>query len=1016
MKDRLFKLLGIETGEESMVSMLLTQSVFLGIFFGAFDISAHSIFLSVYDEKMMARAYVISGLAGIVLTGSYTWLQAKLRFHTFSVTNLIFVNLLTFLLWLAILLFPGKIVTFAIFVMLGPLNILAMLGFWGTTGRLFTLRQGKRLFGLVDAGLVIGIIISCYAIPVLLSLKFSSHNILLISTASVLAATVIQTMIGRRFTYVVVEEKAKSEKGTMSIFRENSYIRMMGVFVALSVMTAFFVQYSFMAVTRLQYPMEEDMARFLGLFTGSMMIFTLLIKLLVFSYLIKNYGLKICLAISPILVVAFTALAILIGMTMGIGATASSGFIIFFLILALSRLFSKSLKDSIESPSFKVIYQTVNEKIRYEVQAGIDGTVNEISALSSGLLLAGLGALAFIKLIHFSLVLFIIIIAWIYVAFKLYQEYRKSIRDSLDETESTSASALTDDTMGQLKSHAAGNAMLKNNNFRIIKGDLAVLDKTENEWFLLNLGRQAETYQDLSLLPALRKIEKSGVAGETARQKAAEVIDQLSYTNGDPRKLKKSVINPVTDEKLINARKALADTRMPQTTEILRLLRDNNIESKRTAIYLIGKFGIEDMIPEVCDCLKIKGLETDAISVLADFGEKAYNPLFRFYLSASGNNELSRMIIRLIGNSANKDNTDFLFARLWSNSRILKETAAELLVKNGYKADEDEKDKLHQLITDLIGMLTWNISAQETLNKTENSLLKDVINRETSQWTNFLFNLLSIAYEKSSLDKIRSNIESGTVGSVNYALEMIDIVIEDAIKPRLISLIDAVPDEEKLKNLHQFYPGEVLTYEKLIEDILNRDYNLISIWAKACALHSLNELENPDLKESVTALLFSPERILREEAARLISRTDKHFFREISIRIQSENLPVLEKIVEGRMPENEYLFEKTVALRKFFNVPEDQLILLAQSIISNTGQTGSPDFTDEYLAWPAGETDIMGSAFLEGGLAGEEGAAQRINGTKEYFMLNLSLLDEFSSSYPESVYEIYKKIESAERP
>ena len=72
--------------------------------------------------------------------------------------------------------------------MLGPLNILAMLGFWGTAGRLFTLRQGKRLFGLVDAGLVIGIIISCYAIPVLLSFKFESHNILLISAASVLVA------------------------------------------------------------------------------------------------------------------------------------------------------------------------------------------------------------------------------------------------------------------------------------------------------------------------------------------------------------------------------------------------------------------------------------------------------------------------------------------------------------------------------------------------------------------------------------------------------------------------------------------------------------------------------------------------------------------------------------------------------------------------------------------------------------------------------------------------------------
>ena len=52
----------------------------------------------------------------------------------------------------------------------------------------------------------------------------------------------------------------------------------MGIFIALSVVTAFFVQYSFMAVTREQYPAEEDMARFLGIFTGSMMIFTLLIK------------------------------------------------------------------------------------------------------------------------------------------------------------------------------------------------------------------------------------------------------------------------------------------------------------------------------------------------------------------------------------------------------------------------------------------------------------------------------------------------------------------------------------------------------------------------------------------------------------------------------------------------------------------------------------------------------------------------------------------------------------------
>jgi hypothetical protein len=265
MKEKLYRLLGIGTGEESMVMMLLAQSVFLGIFFGAFDISAHSLFLSIFDEKMMARGYVVSGLAGIILTSLYTAMQTRMPFKNFAISNLVFVTLMTLALWMMLLLTPSRVVIFIVFIMLGPLNILALLGFWGTTGRLFTLRQGKRLFGLVDAGIIIGIIISCYAIPVLLAMNFSSHNILLLSAGSLVVASVIQIIIGSRFnlTSRKTDEgpSGKSEKRSFfSVLRTDPYIRIMGFFIALSVMTAFFVQYSFMAVTREQYPAEEEMA------------------------------------------------------------------------------------------------------------------------------------------------------------------------------------------------------------------------------------------------------------------------------------------------------------------------------------------------------------------------------------------------------------------------------------------------------------------------------------------------------------------------------------------------------------------------------------------------------------------------------------------------------------------------------------------------------------------------------------------------------------------------------------
>ena len=160
MKGRLLILPGVESGEESLVSVLLTQSVFLGIFFGAFDISAHSIFLSIFDEKMMARGYVISGLTGIILTMLFTLMQNRIRFRNSAILNLFFVTAFTLILWFLLLVVPSRLVIFLVFVMLGPLNILAMLGFRGTTRRLFTIQQEKRLSGLMNTGLIIGIIIS----------------------------------------------------------------------------------------------------------------------------------------------------------------------------------------------------------------------------------------------------------------------------------------------------------------------------------------------------------------------------------------------------------------------------------------------------------------------------------------------------------------------------------------------------------------------------------------------------------------------------------------------------------------------------------------------------------------------------------------------------------------------------------------------------------------------------------------------------------------------------------------
>ncbi len=386
--------------------------------------------------------------------------------------------------------------------MLGPLNILAILGFQGTVS--------QKMSGLADAGLITGIILISFAIPLLLMVNVGPHGILLISAAAALAAGIIRIITGSRFNLPQDKsgseaEAGKERKSFLALLRKDQYIRTMSLFVMLSVMTAFFVQYLFMAVTRVQYPSETDLARFLGLFTGSIMIFALTGRLFIFPYLIRNYGLRTCLSLSPILIALSTIIAVVLGLVMGYTPAAGTGFILFFTFLALNRLFSRSLRDSLQTPSFKVIYRTIDENFRYEVQSSADGTVNEIAALFSGLILSGLGILSFVKLIHFQIVLILIAVLWLLAAFKLYSGYRNSIRKALKAGEGEKSGSQTHQEISDCNNRFSASLAFRNDCFNLVTGKFDCLKNRSSHYYNVLIAA-AESEKDISLVPALKKI------------------------------------------------------------------------------------------------------------------------------------------------------------------------------------------------------------------------------------------------------------------------------------------------------------------------------------------------------------------------------------------------------------------------------------------------------------------------------------------------------------------------------
>jgi AAA family ATP:ADP antiporter len=998
MNERLYVSSG-NKGEKYVLAGLLSQSVLLGIFLGAFDIIAHSLFLSVFDVKMLAKGYVVSGIAGVLFSILFNRLRAILSYRKLSVINLAFVTALTLLTWLGLVIAGDRWIVFVFFVFLGPLNILVMMGFRNTSGVLASNSRKRTHEKITDRGLIAGIIFICYLIPIMIGVGITANTILLTGALSVLVATIIQASDGHTGDVEKETESADARRERQSVFKlflTDRSVRLVGIFVALSVIALFFVQYSFMAVTREQYPSVEELARFLGVFTGSMMILILLGKTFVFSFLLRTFGLRMCLVLSPVLLLVLTGAALITGMLLGYAHESAFGFMMFFVLLALSRLFSKSFKDAVELPSVSVISLSIDGKIRDDVQTGMSGIFSEVAVFSSGLILSGLGMLSFTELIHFSFVLFFIILLWLFIALKLYSEYRKSIKSILGAiAEKARKKAGYEDDIFLFRSRLASSVAFRKEYFSLISGDLSMLSIVRGRHYYERLFTYALDNNDINMLPALKKISGITDLDKDIRERASEIMDAVK---------KSGPVLGFADSRTDHARKLLAGARMPQPSEIIRLLRDSNIESKKFAVFIIGKFRISDMLPDVCECLGINGLEKEASAVIRSFGKEAVNELIRYYLVASGNENACRLVLRLLSDICEGESRDFIYSRLWSGSRNLREEALNCLIRCGFKPSPEEKKRLHQLISVTIGNITWNMSAKSCLVNGNNGELLKILGYEDKRWNNYLFDLLSITYDPMAVGKLRQAIAVETYESTSFAVEMIDLMTDESISPLLIALFNDMPLNIKVKHLHRYFPGHVPRYEELLEDILNRDYNLLEIWTRVAAIRSIQYVENNILIDSLSALMFSPEDIIREEAARILARSDINIYRSVAKRIPGFIKRRLDNIVNGETAKEELLYEKTLFLKRCFKeIREEKLLHLAEMMNYVASLSSATEIMDDdIIIWPLSEAQTLGKVYLHYGHEIPGSRHENITGNDSAcYVLALKAVETFMDHFPD---------------
>ncbi|HCC70556.1 MAG TPA: hypothetical protein DEQ09_05325, partial [Bacteroidales bacterium] len=718
--------------------------------------------------------------------------------------------------------------------------------------------------------------------------------------------------------------------------------------------------------------------------------------------------------LTPVLIGIFTIIAIIAGSGNGF-LPGAQGFLFFFLIIVLSRLFSRALNITVEKTVINIMNQVTGSKLRDRLRSVFEGSMNEASVLVAGLLLVGFGALDFVKLVHFSWLLAIIIISCIIYIIFLYKKYREELL-KLDGSTGTKLPGDEEDINEEYDSLSSSALFIDNNYFELITNTQLHDIITENNKMLQVIIKIAEKNHNPDILPLLKYLGSIKLTDPGLREKINSLVREMENTlEKEGFGKRKDIVSTIegSNNRKLQLQAVLSQQAPPVVTDMMRLMRDQDIEIIRESLFIAGKFRIKELLPEICECLDNHYISRDAYSIIKSFGEEAFSAMSGHYYRSSGNIKVRRLLLRLYAESGNEQAIEFILPALWSVNRFLKRESAIGLARCGYKASSEHREKIFRELKRILGLITWNLAVRDKL-KNNNSLLGEAIEEETVWWTEMIFNLLSLIYDSDSLMTIKENLGKKNLGSINCALEMVDIVVGNEVKPQLKAFINDMVPGEKARNLLRFYPGYTDENELLVQGMINMDYNHLGVWVKACALKGLYNMPRPEETDFIVALLFGVNSALREEAFRYLKDNYDDAYSGCSYRLPVTYREQLNKLLNNSNNENQYICDKLKSLSAIFpGIPKNSLVELAEKIeIISSEEISSIDAGKDFIIWPAENVDRNkdDEVFINWDITGHRFNTGEISNVhKYYYMLYIRDIELYLFYNPErsSILERY---------
>ena len=969
------KQLSAGTLSKPWILVLLTgQTFFYALTLSLLEIAGTALFLVDFGAEKLPYVYLAIALFVSLLSYGYTQLQKQWPLTQVSTTAVLSFGMFCFLAWLG-LIGPGwRWISFALMVIfaLGYQMIFVVVG--GQAGRLFDVRQMKRLFPIVLTGFTVGFMAGGLILPLLTRLLPRTENLLLVAATSMLLGLLLLRLTIYRFGPMLTQTAhTPSQRPALSLpqLLHKPYIRSIFLYQMLSAAGTQLILFIFLDQTALIFPAVEDLAQFFGRFTIALNLLLILFLATPAGFLLNRFGLRLGLTANP------GVIALIVVIMLGVGIPLGEGIRLLFWLAVGGRILDIMLSIGTTAPAIKATYQALPPSERPIVETAVEGIGVPIAFGLTGLILLLFNTVSGFTFAFLVIFTAVVTAFWFTAGVRVYRRYGHALQHALrrrflDETTLTLADG---------SSLAVIERFLQRNTVSDVRLALDVLEAADHKSVDPHLIRLVEHVEPTIRSEALLRIERRRVAmalltvkarlqaesdptvkgaalqalcALTEAENVEAIIPYLDDQNPDVRLgamvgllrygsipgilaagQRLAALETATDpdERAFAAQvvgqAGLASFYQP----LVALLTDEYLSVRRAALLASGNLGHARLTHRIIDNLAHPALRSTAMSALIASGE-ACLPVIEQGLAGHTTYD-SAVIHRLIRATAqiNSERAITLFKRHVNHpDNELQNQILLALSRCGYRAATAEIDQIEAALNDQAHAGARILLAKQDLGQDEAVIpLQTALDDALSQVQQHVFLLLSFIHDPRMLRQAMDRLAHGEESEQALVIETLDIALAGAHKRLVLALVDgSMSLQQRVKMLGATVAH--LKRDECLQKIIGDTALWPHPWIRACAIYAAGKLAYKTQVPVIESSLCIPDPHIQETATWalnvLASEADKSKqIVEASMLLTIEKVAILKSVNIFADTPNDVLASIAAITDEVYPQPDETFII-----------------------------------------------------------------------------------------